>query len=108
MQNAQIIPLPASNAFRALRAQRARLIAKDEAAGFPRVGVAAQALADILEELDRVEMSIISTEAESAAHASEKLSIIGLAISTGADADHVMALFDMAREDLERFPNVSA
>lgn len=103
MQNAQILAHPAANGFRALRAQRARLIAQDEAAGPSPKGDAAKALAAVLEALEQVEMSIISTEAETAAHASEKLSIIGRAIASGADADHVLTLFSLAREDLERF-----
>lgn len=103
-----VIAFPVANEFRALQAERGRLLAQDATFGARVSGEAARVLEGVLEALDEVESALLTLPADCADHAAEKLRIIGRAIATGADAEHVGRLFALATTDLARFPGATA
>jgi hypothetical protein len=58
------------------------------------------------EELEALEAAIFARPAGAADEAKLKLEIVARAINGGADADHIVSLFDRCRADLLRY-NVS-
>ncbi|MBX3527386.1 MAG: hypothetical protein KF904_14365 [Rhodoblastus sp.] len=103
-----VVAFPATYDFPALSAYRRRLLTRDRDFAGRASGADAIALERTLDALERVELTIMAMPADGEAHMREKLQIIGRAIQSRADADHIGHLFELARPDMARHPSVAA
>jgi hypothetical protein len=94
--------------FELLAATWERLVGEDARFG-PQVATRdGERFEALLDSLEDVELALIGAPAQCENHAAIKLRIIGGAIASGTDADHIARLFDAARADLLRFPSAVA
>lgn len=91
----------------ALALEWSLLIAEDRAISAPQTTEQEARLDAVLNRLDEVEAELIALPAETKDDARRKLRILERAISSGAQADHIVMLFDHCRADLIRFDGVS-
>lgn len=77
-----------------------RLVAIDKALGKPTTAEEEETLVAVLERVEEVETALLAQRAESQEGVQARLRIIARAIEGGADAAHVVSLFDRCRADL--------
>jgi hypothetical protein len=76
-----------------------RLTTIDKALGTPRDDKEAETVEAILERIEDVETALLARPSESRDGVRVRLRILARAIETGADAAHVVSLFDRCRGD---------
>jgi hypothetical protein len=82
-------------------------LTEDRAIGAPHTAEQEARLDAVLNRLDEVEAELIALPAETEEDACRKLRILERAISSGAQAEHILKLFDQCRDDFGRFGGAS-